>query len=126
MISFHLPNFSERLAGQKYSQGQMRKQNPSGMKCLAQGHGAQWLKSQDPPPVPSLSSMLLAPEPSAQTSSYFPGFCMPQAGLVGIIVCKVGMKVPLRHALVLSWTLVCEPCIFTGKLPPGLGVGGQG
>ena len=39
VISFYFPNYLERLAGQKYHpQGQI--QNPSGMNCLAQGHGA--------------------------------------------------------------------------------------
>lgn len=115
-ISLHLPSYSERWAGQKHSQGQMRKQSPSGMRCLARGHGAPWLKSQDPPrasgPRSTLQPLNLQPRPHLP-----PRTCMPQAGLgppgaetfatalVGIRVCKVGVKVPLRHALVLPWTL---------------------
>lgn len=117
MISFHWPNYSERLAGQKYSQGQMRKQEPPWDEMS--GPGSWGSMVEKPRPLSGSQSQLYAPapEPSAQTPSYLPGFCMPQAGLgpsgavtfatalVGIIVCKVGVKVPLWHALVLPWTL---------------------
>lgn len=68
--SIYIPDLF--LLSQKYHpQGQRRKQNPSGMKCLARSHGAQKLKSQGLSWAPSPSSMLL-PQPSACTAILSP------------------------------------------------------